>query len=206
MLEHWLKLDKCDCILFDCAGLVIEPADIIQTLANTAALKAIEDSTVIIFCVDITKEDYSTDLEVLKHFSKKPVIYTAAKCDLLNGADTAEKIKKLKNIFGCDFLATSSKNHSGLDKLKEVIQQDIIKQTSHTTEAAEKTALTERHRQAVVEAIKNIENASAELSQNNEEVAAFVLRSALQNLTSFEAQHIDEAILETIFSRFCIGK
>jgi len=206
VLEHWLKLDKCDCILFDCAGLVAEPVDIIQSLANTAASKAINDSTVVIFCADITKGDYATDLEVLNHLSKKPSVYAATKCDLLTAGDTEEKLALLKQLFGCDFLATSSKNLSGLERLKELIQQNIITQTSDTAEAPEKTALTARHRQTVAEAIKNIENASAELSQNNEEVAAFVLRSALQNLASFEAEHIDEAILETIFSRFCIGK
>jgi tRNA modification GTPase len=202
VLEHWLKLDKCDCVLFDCAGLVVEPVDIIQTLANTVALKAIEDSTVIIFCVDITKQNYSVDIQILKQFQKKNIICTATKCDLLKD----NEIHKLKQIFGYDFLETSSKNLTGLDKLKEVIQQDIIKQTSHTTEAAEKTALTERHRTAVIEAAKNIEAVSAEMKRNNEEVAAMFLRSALQNLSSFEAEHIDEAILEKIFSRFCIGK
>ena len=34
VLEHWLKLEKCDCVLFDCAGLVVKPADILQALAN----------------------------------------------------------------------------------------------------------------------------------------------------------------------------
>ena len=206
VLEHWLKLNRCDCVLFDCAGLVTEPVDIIQALANTAALKAINDSTVVIFCADITKGDYATDLEVLRRLSKKPVIYAATKCDLLAADDTAKKLEQLKQIFGRNFLATSTRNLTGLEKLKELIQQNIITQTSDTAEAAEKTALTARHRQAVAEAIKNIENACAELAQNNEEVAAFVLRSAMQNLASFEAEHIDEAILETIFSRFCIGK
>ena len=206
VLEHWLKLDKCDCILFDCAGLVAEPADVIHALASTAALKAVNDAMVIIFCADITKEDYSTDLEVLKRLSKKPAIYAATKCDLLTASDTGEKLVLLKQLFGRDFAATSSKDLSGLEKLKKLIQQNIITQTSDTAEAPEKTALTARHRQAVAEAIKNIENACAELSQNNEEVAAMFLRSALQNLASFEAEHVDEAILETIFSRFCIGK
>jgi tRNA modification GTPase len=205
-LEHWLKLDKCDCVLFDCAGLVAEPTDIIQSLANTAVLKAINDSTVVIFCADITKEDYSTDLEILGRLSKKPVIYAATKCDLLTAGETEEKIALSKQLFGCDFVATSAKELLGLEKLRKLIQQNIITQTSDTAEAAEKTALTARHKQAVAEAIKNIENASVQLSQNNEEVAAFVLRSALQNLASFEAEHIDEAILETIFSQFCIGK
>lgn len=205
-LEHWLKLDKCDCILFDCAGLVVEPADIIQTLTNTATLKAIEDCTVVIFCADITKQDYLNDFEVLKRLSKKPAIYAATKCDLLTAGDTTEKLMLLKRVFGCGFIVTSSKNFSGLEKLKELIQQSIIRQTSDAAETAEKTALTERHRAVVTEAIKNIQLASVELEQSNEEIAAMFLRSALANLSSFEAEHIDEAILEQIFSHFCIGK
>jgi len=206
VLEHWLKLDNCDCVLSDTAGLVIEPVDILQILTNAAALKAINDAAIIIFCVDITKKDYSTDIQILKQFQKKPIIYAAAKCDLLSADDTAKKLKKFKQIFGCGFLETSSKNLIGIDRLKEVIQENIIRQTLHTTEAAEKTALTERHRQSVTEAIKNIQTASAELAEVNEDVAAMFLRTALQNLSSFEAENIDEAILDAIFSRFCIGK
>jgi tRNA modification GTPase len=206
VLEHWLKLDNCDCVLFDCAGLVVDPADIIQTLANAAALKAINDAVVIIFCADITKPDYSNDLEVLKRLSKKPAIYAAAKCDALPEGEVTAKLKLLKKLFATDFLTTSAKNIFGLEKLKEFIRQNIITQTSNTSESAPKTALTARHRQTVIEAIKNIENASAELKKGSEEIAAFVLRSALQNLSGFETEHIDEAILDTIFSRFCIGK
>lgn len=203
VLEHWLKLDKCDCILFDCAGLVVEPADTIQTLANAAAAKAISDSATVIFCADITKQDYSADLKILGCLVGKPVIYVATKCDLLSNDETAKKAGKLKDLFGYALLATSAKKHLGLEYLKEAIQENIIIQASVATE---RTALTERHRTAVTEAAKNIETASVEMKGNNEEVAAMFLRSALQNLSSFEAEHIDEAILETVFSHFCIGK
>ncbi|OHB58830.1 MAG: hypothetical protein A2173_03920 [Planctomycetes bacterium RBG_13_44_8b] len=206
VLEHWLKLDGCDCVLFDCAGLSAEPADMITALANAAAVKAINDAAVIIFCADITKQDYSTDLEVLKRLNKKPAIYTATKYDLLNANDSLEKLKLLKKAFGCDFVITSSKNLIGLEKLKAIIRQNIISQKSGQTEAADKTALTERHRAMVTEAVKNVQLARQELIKNSEETAAMFLRSALQNLSGFEAEHIDEAILERIFSRFCIGK
>jgi tRNA modification GTPase len=206
VLEHWLKLEKCDCVLFDCAGLVVKPADILQALANEAALKAINDAAVIIFCVDIAKKDYSIDLQILKQLKKKPTVYIMTKCDLLSAAGVAEKLKTLKNVFAAEFIITSSKTSVSLEKLKELIRQNIIIQTSGTDQAAEKTALTERHRKAVTETIKNIENASDELKKSNEEIAAFTLRSALQNLSGFEPQHLDEKILETIFSRFCIGK
>ncbi|MGD0785667.1 MAG: GTPase [Sedimentisphaerales bacterium] len=206
VLEHWLKLEKCDCVLFDCAGLVVKPADILQTLANEAALKAINDATIIIFCVDITKKDYLIDLQIFKQLKNKTTICITAKCDLLSAAGAAEKLKTLKDIFAADFIIASSKTSTGLNELKKLIEQNIIMQTSGIAEAAEKTALTERHRKVVIEAIKNIENASGELKKSNEEIAAFTLRSALQNLSGFEPQYLDEKILETIFSRFCIGK
>ena len=142
----------------------------------------------------------------MKYLSKKPAICAATKCDLLSNDETVKKLAKLKELFGYVFLATSAKKLSGLEKLRELIRQNIIAQTSDATQAAEKTALTERHRKVVIDAIKNIENASDELKKGNEEITAFVLRSALQNLSGFETEHIDEQVLEMIFSRFCIGK
>jgi len=130
------------------------------------------------------------------------VIYAATKCDLAK----KEELQKLNKIFGCDFLRTSAKNLTGINELKEAIQENIIRQTSHSAEAANKTALTERHRKMVIESIKNVESACGELEKKNEEISAMFLRTALENLSSFETEHIDEAILDTIFSRFCIGK
>lgn len=68
VLEHWLKLDKCDCVLVDCAGVITKSDDTLQILANQAALKAINDATVLIFCVDAAKEDYTEDEKILNDF------------------------------------------------------------------------------------------------------------------------------------------
>lgn len=206
VLSHWLKLKNCDCVLLDSAGIIGDGADTIQNLANIAAAKAIGDAAVKIFCVDAAKQDYSIDLEVLQYLRAEPDICIASKCDLLTTAETAEKLKQLKNIFGCDFLATSTKTSAALEELKNILQRKIITQNSAATEQAEKTALTQRHTQAITEAIKDIETACGELENAGEETAALVLRSVLQKLSSFNTEHIDEAILDTIFSRFCIGK
>ncbi|HBG78928.1 MAG TPA: tRNA uridine-5-carboxymethylaminomethyl(34) synthesis GTPase MnmE [Phycisphaerales bacterium] len=214
VLQHWLKLDNCDCVLFDTAGLVIEPADILERLANTAALNAIETSMLIIFCVDITKDDYSEDIKILNNTAwakahptnKKPAIFTATKSDLLNDKQSAKKIEELKNIFNRDFLPVSIKTSTGLEVLKQTIRQTIITQTAFSSQAADKTTLTARHLQIANEAMKNIGDAQNELKNNNEEIAAVFLRNALACLAGFDAGHIDEAILDNIFSKFCIGK
>ncbi|OQA01666.1 MAG: tRNA modification GTPase MnmE [Planctomycetes bacterium ADurb.Bin401] len=206
VLEHWLKLNKCDCVLFDCAGIIINPGDILQSLANTAAIKAVEDAAIIIFCADISKENYTEDVNVISQIKRMPDICIAAKSDLLDGKQTEDKKIKLKNIFGWNFLPVSSKTNEGIDNLKKIIEEKIIKQTSAASEAGEKTALTQRHSQAVQNAEKNIESAGFEIQNGNDEIAAVSLRAALADLSKLATEHIDEAILDTIFSRFCIGK
>ena len=67
-------------------------------------------------------------------------------------------------------------------------------------------ALTERHKQAVIGAIENIAEAIKELKDDNDEVAAMMLRAAIQPLSGIEHEHIDEQLLDRIFTRFCIGK
>jgi tRNA modification GTPase len=206
VLEHWLKLEKCDCVLIDSAGVMTNTADALQSLANAAAMRAIKDATVLIFCIDITKKDYAEDLEILKKLgqthSSAPTLFVAAKSDLTDN----RKINRLVDLFKNSFVETSAKKNTGLVELKRVIEQNIIQRTSSSSESAGKTALTERHKMAVSEAAKNIENAIAEIQNGNEEIAAYVLRAALQDLSKLETEHIDEAILDNIFSKFCIGK
>lgn len=206
VLEHWLRLSKCDCVLFDCAGIVTDPEDILQSLANTAAIKAVKDAAIIIFCADITKENYMEDLNVLNQIKRIPDINIAAKSDLLDDKQTEDKKSKLKNIFGWDFLPVSSKKNEGIENLKKIIKEKIIEKTSMTSEAGEKAALTQRHSLAVKNAKMNIETAAYEIKNGNDEIAAMLLRAALTDLSKIEAEHIDEAILDNIFSRFCIGK
>jgi tRNA modification GTPase len=181
-------------------------ADALQSLANAAAMRAIKDATVLIFCIDITKKDYAEDLEILKKLgqthSSAPTLFVAAKSDLTDN----RKINRLVDLFKNSFVETSAKKNTGLVELKRVIEQNIIQRTSSSSESAGKTALTERHKMAVSEAAKNIENAIAEIQNGNEEIAAYVLRAALQDLSKLETEHIDEAILDNIFSKFCIGK
>ena len=63
-----------------------------------------------------------------------------------------------------------------------------------------------RHKQAVTEAISNLSESINELKVGNEEVTAMMLRATYKAISEIEQQHVDDQILEQIFSRFCIGK
>jgi tRNA modification GTPase len=209
VLTGLLTLAHCRCVLFDCAGLIKEPADILDELAQQAAVESLQKALVVAFCVDISKDDWSEDIRIRRLIEPQALVPVATKCDLLSQDKLAVRLAELEELFGADFLATSVINSAGLEPLRRIIDKEITAATSGRAESAasrDGVALTARHRQAVTEVIENISESVSLLKSGSDEVAAMMLRTAHQSLSYIERQHTDEQILQRIFSRFCIGK
>ena len=200
-------LPHCRCVLFDCAGLLIHPEDILDELAQKAAIEALRNSSVVIFCADITKTEWSEDTAIRKLIKPKIFVPIATKCDLIPDQLLSDHIAALNESFNVNFLPTSSQTGRGIELLRQTIDGKLTEkfEVPHTASIA----LTARHRKAVTEAIGQIRESVDELNNGNNEVAAMTLRTAYQAVSDIEqpgAAHIDDQILGQIFSRFCIGK
>jgi tRNA modification GTPase len=224
VLTGMLELEHSNCVVFDCAGLIPScvmrdassekrntqysirnTESILDELAQQAAIEAIRNSTVVVFCIDISKSNWSEDISIRKLIEPKILIPAATKCDLLATKILSARLIELNELFDIEFLPVSAKTGSGLDQLRNQIDSQLI---SGQTYAESPLAITARHKQAVTEAIANLNEAGNELSAGNDEVAAMMLRAAYQGIGSIH-QHdpaVDEQILEQIFSHFCIGK
>ena len=112
----------------------------------------------------------------------------------------------MNKLFGCDFLATSSKAGTGCEQLKEKIQELIISKAPARAESAGALGLSQRHLNDTKSCLENIILAEKELCCNRTEAAAMYLRAAFESISDMTARHIDQALLDNIFSRFCIGK
>ncbi len=220
VLTGELELPGCRCILFDCAGLIMKPdtersdgpasANILDELAQQAAIEAIRNAMVVVFCVDITKPQWAEDIAIRQLINQSNFTTIATKTDLFLETVIAEQLSKLKSLFGCDFLPVSAHSGTGIDNLKTQIAERIIAATSGQGKPASADkygiALTARHRQALNNAIHDIVQAKKEIKAGSEELAAMMLRTAYNQLSNIEQHNIDEQILDRIFSRFCIGK
>ncbi len=217
VLTGVLTLAHCRCVLFDCAGLISETNNILDKLAQQAAIEALRNSSLVVFCVDVAKAGWSEDTLIRKLIESQILIPVATKSDLLSEGELAGNLSKLNELFGTEFLPISVQTGAGIESLRETIDSKIVELTvgmggrAQVSEQISTIALTTRHKQAVVEAIENISESINELQAGNDEVTAMMLRAAYQDVCDIESAtgcpgQIDEQILEKIFGRFCIGK
>jgi len=247
-------------VLFDCAGLTISDfksqisnSFILDELAQDAAVEALRNSRVVVFCVDVAKDrgqrtedrrpkttDQSRKPEALclwaeeislwslvgPDFAKEPqngspvssatpsaVIPVATKSDLLSEKELAERLVRLNELFGAEFIETSAESGAGVEFLRETIDTTLNFKSGalpFSETPQDSIGLTARHRQAVTEAIENVSEAANELKAGDTgagEVVAMLLRAAYQSISNIEQpQCVAEQVLEDIFKRFCIGK
>jgi len=201
------SLQHCRCVLFDCAGLLIEAEDILDELAQQAAIEALRNSNIVIFCADISKTEWSEDVAIQKLIEPKTFVPVATKCDLIPDEFLSGRLALLDERLKTNFQPISTHTGAGIEQLRQIIDNKLTEKFEVPRTGG--VALTARHRKTVTEAIEQISESIDELNAGNDEIAAMMLRAAFQSLSDIEqpaASHIEEQILGQIFSRFCIGK
>ena len=205
VLAERLSLPHGECVLFDCAGLLDTPDNVLDRLAQQAALTSLNNCQLVLFCLDSTKADWTEDLAIYQHLQDRPRLLIATKIDCLDQETLSSKLTELKDLFGNDCLAVSAHRGDHLDRLVDAVDQVLFSGTSQHTTETDLVLVSARHRQVLQEALTSLTEASEELIQNNHDIACMILRATYQSLSRVE-QHVDEQVLDTIFSRFCIGK
>ncbi len=210
------------CVLFDCAGLIPSPDNVLDELAQRAAIEALQRCSAVLFCVDSAKTDWSEDLAIRTLIQPKSVIYVATKSDLWPQTTPAAKMQELAGTVrsrvsvcvrdGGTRSQDSSQRSStpfvvaGATHASPAQRRQRLTASLQAKTPAPGVALTARHRQAVTEAVESVRQAIAEVKQGREEVAVMMIRAACEAISGLSQQHLDEQVLDRIFSRFCVGK
>ncbi len=207
VLTGEMQLENNDCVIFDCAGLIMSGRGIMDELAQQAAVDAIREAAVMVFCIETGKQDYREDVEALElvrgNFAG-PVICVLTKCDLAQGEGFDGVFEKLGEAEST--LCVSSKTGQGIKELKTMID-DLLGQLSFAGgEGSDAMAINRRHVEVVEQAVGNVRRAVEELRDNREEICAMFLRESYEVLGGIENEPVDEKMLGRIFSTFCIGK
>ncbi len=221
ILTGVLELDGFSCVLFDCAGLLPETDDAdvpglpsgtsrreqhtADRLAQQAAGEALSRAAMVLFCVDAGRPFTEADMQILARIGNETIIPVATKADCVDEATLKRRIAGTQHSFDRPYIITSARTGDGLDALKDCIKKTLI--TGHSgPEYADRLTLNRRHQQRLEEAVKLLGEAADETEAGRDDIAAMLLRQCYETLGHLEREDVSEKILDSIFSRFCIGK
>jgi tRNA modification GTPase len=183
--------------LIDTAGLRITD-DVIEAEGVKRSEKAIVEADVVMVLSDMTTDHGRTQAyEQLKQaHPEKPILHIGNKVDM---ASSDEDLSAYDVVI-------SAASGQGVDKLKQLLLDKALGR--HDADAGSLVITATRHRDALQKARNFVQSAIARLEDgSSNEFLSIDLRGALQELGHITGVSItNEDILDSIFSRFCIGK
>lgn len=179
--------------LRDTAGLGQAKCEV-EGMGMSRAQEEMGNADVVIYVIDATIGMLNEDREAISTFSPRKVLVVYNKSDLLD-CERGDKEK----------LFTSATIGRGLDKLKEKLVEMTHKGLS--SEAGGVVITNLRHKSALDDSMRKMKNAAEEVAAKSPvEFVAHYLKAAQECLGNITGESFDEALLEEVFSRFCIGK
>ena len=167
--------------LFDTAG-IHESDDVVEKIGIDRALKTLEDCDLVL--------KVSTIGDICEVSTTKPYIEVFNKSDLVETKDDK-------------YFYVSAKNNENISELKD----EIFKRTVKNDIRQDKMYLTNtRHIECVKRALTNIKNAIEMFEITTMDIISSELKDSWTALGEVTGVTSDEAIIDQIFSKFCLGK
>ncbi len=173
----------------DTAG-IRESKDIVEKIGVEKSRESIKNSDIVLFVLDSSQEKDKEDIELEKTIDKNKVIY------ILNKSDRPQK------LFIKDAIYISAKDNKNIDEIFE----EILKKTRlDKINYSELQITNKRQHEALKEAINEIEKITNE-NIVTLDILDMQIKKIWQKLGEITGETANEAIIDEIFSKFCLGK
>ena len=209
-IEEALNINGINFRLIDTAG-IRKAQDAIEKIGVDKTMEKISESTVVIYVFDIWEskpEDLWSDIDkflegskVITTGSKK--LFIANKMDL-NPFTKPEDYYKEGLISADNLITTSALNKMNIDALKNLLHKTVI----DNPELMDQTIVSNsRHYDSLHKAYESLDAVLNGLTGGRTgDFIAMDIRQALYHLGEITGEIYTDDLLESIFTRFCIGK
>lgn len=199
VIEEYINLDGIPIKIVDTAG-IRETDDVVEKIGVRKSKEKIIEADLVILVLDGSRELTLEDKTIIEQIKDKRTIV------LLNKVDLKLKIQDNDiNWLESDYIInTSIISGTGINELKDAIKKLFF----HGEISSDQMLITNiRHKEALINAKKScIQACNALLDTCAIDLASIDIRSAWYSLGMITGDTIEEDILDTIFSKFCLGK
>ena len=196
-LEEQAQIKGIPMNLVDTAG-ILEPRDLIEEEAVKRSQLYIENADLVLLVLDNSSTLQEEDRLLIEKVKDRHVIVVVNKNDLPSRMATASLA--FNNI-----VRVSASKEQGLEELEEAIVKSVWQGESMDPQGILVSNL--RHIQAFKQAVVELEAAGGLMDDGlSLEFISEHVKAAINQLDAVLGRNIDEDLLESIFSEFCIGK
>jgi len=198
IIEESVRIGDITLRLSDTAG-IHETDDIIEGIGVEMAEKMISSSELVIAVFDGSCPLTEDDLYLINKINKNKTVAVINKNDVGRQLDTSLLEDKVQHI-----VYLSAKENTGVDELYDKIQS-IFKLNEADFDTA--TAANERQKKCIDNALEGIESAISSLEIGEMlDAVNILIDEAEQSLLMLTGEKITDAVVDEVFSRFCVGK
>ncbi|MBR5532446.1 MAG: tRNA uridine-5-carboxymethylaminomethyl(34) synthesis GTPase MnmE [Bacteroidales bacterium] len=188
----------------DTAG-IRTTTDTIEQIGIERSYQKIDQSEIILWLTDITSTLPTAAQEIKERSQGKKLILLLNKSDKLKPEQQAEAQQQIASQIGeeTEILTISAKNNDGIDTLREM----LIAYTTTQQSVGDTIVTNARHYEALIKAEDAMQRTLNGLEMNIPgDLLAQDIREAMHYIGEITGQISTTDLLQTIFSKFCIGK
>jgi len=201
IITESLSINGISVNLIDTAG-IRETQDIVEKIGVERSISSIENADIILLVLDTSDKLNAEDRELMEKLKDRQYLILLNKSDLQNKLD----ISQLPSFIDKDnIINISTLDKRGIEELKENI---YAKAVSFDDDSINNVMITNsRHYSLIENAINSLKDARQSLLDNVElDILEIDFLNAVDYLGQITGKSVSESLLDTIFSKFCIGK
>ncbi|MEX1376709.1 MAG: tRNA uridine-5-carboxymethylaminomethyl(34) synthesis GTPase MnmE [Eubacteriales bacterium] len=202
-LEAHVDIAGVEVILTDTAG-IRKSEDFVEKIGVDRAYAAAESAHIVLFVLDMSKNIDEKDIDLYNHIKSKPHIIVLNKEDATL-TDYEKQLSHLNTDNTKNIVTISAADGKGINVLEEKVIELFNADSDISADEIELSNV--RHVDAIKRAQTSLMKAKDTLSNRLPvDFAVVDLRDALHALGEITGENVDEDVINTIFSEFCVGK
>lgn len=202
-LEAHIDINGVEVILTDTAG-IRESGDTVEKIGVDRAYEAAQNAHMVLFVLDMSRNIDTKDIELYNYINKKPHIIVLNKEDVTI-AGFKKQLSDLNTDHTKNIVTISASESKGIRRLEDKIIELFNKDSNILPGEIELSNI--RHIDAIKRAQHSLQMSKQTLENRLPvDLAVTDLRDALHALGEITGENVDEEVINTIFSEFCVGK